>query len=269
MNSGVWLVALAAAAMTLEDTVLQPKTAESFAKYAAAVEARIDSELNAEGPFITIDRQRPGDAARARATIRRGEVVIDHPSARDASGKELAIDGGLINHWRGSVFVPKVSLDALLDNLREPNNDRHKQEDVLRSTVLTRDGDFQKVYLRLKRSKIITVIYDTEYDIRYRRISPVRASSKSLSTKIVEVENAGTPQERTLPEGNDHGYVWRMYSYWRYEQLADGVVIEVESLTLSRPLPPIIGAFMRPIITHIARETLERTLISIRARFAG
>jgi hypothetical protein len=46
-------------------------------------------------------------------------------------------------------------------------------------------------------------------------------------------------------------------------------VIEVESLTLSRSLPPIIGAFMRPIITHIARETLERTLTSIRGRFAS
>ena len=105
--------------------------------------------------------------------------------------------------------------------------------------------------------------------MHYRHIAPGRASSKSISTRIVEVENAGTPQERTLPEGNDHGYVWRMYSYWRYEQLADGVVIEVESLTLSRTLPPIIGALMKPIITHIARETLDRTLTSIRGRFAS
>lgn len=269
MNSGLLLVALATAAMTFEETVLQPKTAESFARYAAAVEARIDSELKPDGPFLTIDRQATDRATAARASIRRGEVVIDRPTARNDSGKEIEIDGGLINHWRGSVFVPKVSLDALLDNLREPNNDRHKQEDVLKSTVLSRDGDFQKVYLRLKRSKIITVIYDTEYDVHYRRISPERASSKSISTKIVEVENAGTPEERTLPEGNDHGYVWRMYSYWRYEQLADGVVIEVESLTLSRSLPPVIGAFMKPIITHIARETLGRTLTSIRGRFAS
>ncbi|MEO8680219.1 MAG: hypothetical protein ABI665_14305, partial [Vicinamibacterales bacterium] len=120
MSSGVWLAVLAAAAMTLEDTVLQPKTAESFARYAAAVEARINSELNPDGPFLTIDRQAPGPAAAARAAIRRGEVVIDRPTARNQAGKEIAIDGGLINHWRGSVFVPKVSLDELLANLREP-----------------------------------------------------------------------------------------------------------------------------------------------------
>jgi hypothetical protein len=267
MSSGVWLAVLASAAITMEDTVLQPKTAESFAKYAAAVEARIDSELKPDGPFLTIDRQ--AQAATARAAMRRGEVVIDRPTARDQAGKEIQIEGGLINHWRGSVFVPKVSMDELLANLKEPGSDRHKQEDVLKSTVLSRDGDYQKVYLRLKRSKVITVIYDTEYDVHYRRISPARAASKSISTRVVEVEKAGTPQEYTLPEGNDHGYVWRMYSYWRYEQLADGVVIEVESLTLSRSLPPIIGAFMRPIITHIARETLERTLTSIRGRFAS
>lgn len=269
MNSTIVAAGLLSATIFLEAALLLPQTAQGFTTYATAVEARIESELKAEGPFLAIDRQPTGPAAAARATIRRGEVVIERATAFDSSGKEIEIDGGQINHWRGTVFVPKVSLDALLANLKEPGRGQHKQEDVLRSTVISRDGDFQKVSMRVKRSKVITVIYDTDYDVHYRRISPQRASSQSISTRVVEVENAGTPQERTLPEGNDHGYMWRMYTYWRYEQLADGVVIEVESLTLSRTLPPIIGPLMRPIITHIAKETLARTLTSIRARFAS
>ena len=266
----MWLaVGLVSGAAVLEEAILLPKTAESFAKYAAAVEARIDTELKPDGPFLSIDREAAAKAAAARAAIRRGEVVIDRPTALDKNGKEIEIKDGLVNHWRGTVFVPKITLEKLLANLMDPNDVRHKQEDVLRSTVHSRDGDSQKVTLRLKRSKVITVIYDVDYDVHYRHVSPARASSQSLSTRIVEVENAGTPQEKTLPEGNDRGYVWRMYTYWRYEQLTDGVVIEMESLTLSRTLPPIIGALMKPIITHIARETLDRTLISIRGRFAS
>jgi hypothetical protein len=174
-----------------------------------------------------------------------------------------------VNHWRGTVFVPKVKLDALLKVLQEPQTDKHKQEDVLSSRVVSRDGDSQKVYLRLRRTKFVTVVYDTEYDVDYKRLSPDRALSNSISTKVVEIENAGTPRERALPEGNDHGYMWKLNSYWRYKQVDDGVLVEIESLTLSRELPAIIGPLIRPIVTSTARESMTRTLASVRARFAS
>ena len=101
------------------------------------------------------------------------------------------------------MFVPKVKLDDLLKVLQEPQTDKHKQEDVLSSRVISRDGDSQKVFLRLRRTKFVTVVYDTEYDVDYKRLAPDRALSNSISTKVVEIENAGTPRERALPEGND------------------------------------------------------------------
>jgi hypothetical protein len=195
-------------------------------------------------------------------------VIVTRGAARDASSNEIAIDGGLINHWRGTVFVPNVTLDQLLKVLQEPQTDKHKQEDVLSSRVISRDGDSQKVYLRLRRTKFVTVVYDTEYDVEYKHLGPDRALSNSISTKVVEIENAGTPNERALPEGNDHGYMWRLNSYWRYKQLDGGVIVEVESLTLSRDLPAIIGPLIRPIVNSTARESMTRTLASVRARFA-
>jgi len=62
--------------------------------------------------------------------------------------------------------------------------------------------------------------------------------------------------------------MWRLYSYWRYKQVGDGVVVEVESLTLSRNLPMIIGVLLRPVVNSTARESITRTLASMRARFA-
>lgn len=112
-------------------------------------------------------------------------------------------------------------------------------------------------------------MYDTEYDVTYKRLARDRAISTSLSTRIVEIENAGSARERAMPEGNDHGYMWRLNSYWRYKQLGDGVVVEVESLSLSRDLPPIIGPLIRPIVSGVARESITRTLAALRARFQG
>ena len=48
----------------------------------------------------------------------------------------------------------------------------------------------------------------------------------------------------------------------------DGVLVEIESLTLSRDLPAIIGGLIRPIVNNTARESMTRTLASVRARFA-
>jgi hypothetical protein len=97
-----------------------------------------------------------------------------------------------------------------------------------------------------------------------KRLSPDRALSNSISTKVVEIENAA-PSRRALPEGNDHGYMWKLNSYWRYKQVDDGVLVEIESLTLSRELPAIIGPLIRPIVTSTARESMTRTLASLPA----
>jgi len=249
------------------EAILQAKTQKDFAKYVATVEARRAREITNNEPFLDIERQPPAQLAQTMAALKRGEVIVTRGAAQDGSSNEIAIDGGLVNHWRGTVFVPNVKLDALLKVLQEPQTDKHKQEDVLSSRVVSRDGNSQKVYLRLRRTKFVTVVYDTEYDVDYKRLAPDRALSNSISTKVVEIENAGTPRERALPEGNDHGYMWKLNSYWRYKQVDNGVLVEIESLTLSRDLPAIIGPLIRPIVNSTARESMTRTLASVRARF--
>lgn len=263
------LIVIAPSAQASEEAVLKPQTAADFAKYVATVEGRRAREIANQEPFLDIERQPPAQLARTIAALKRGEVIVTRGVARDDSSNEVPISGGLINHWRGTVFVPNVKLDVMLKVLQEPQSDKHKQEDVLSSRVVSRDGDTQKVFLRLRRTKFVTVVYDTEYDVEYRRIGNDRAWSNSISTRVVEIENAGTPKERALPEGNDSGYMWRLNSYWRYKQFEDGVLVEIESLTLSRSLPAIIGPLIRPIVNSTARESMTRTLASVRARFSS
>jgi hypothetical protein len=265
---GFWVaVALVAASASLGAATLRPETTAIFNRYAASVEARLAREVQGQEPFLVIDQQ-PADRLRvARAALLRGEVVVSRGEVTEQALKEIDVPGGVINHWRGTVYVPNISLDKLLLTLQQPQQDHHKQEDVLSSRVESRDGDSMKVFLRLRRSKFVTVVYDTEYDVHYRRFAPDRAMSTSISTRIVEIENAGTPQERALPEGDDHGFMWRLNTYWRYKQSDGGVLVEIESLTLSREMPALIGPLIKPIVNHIARESMSRTLASVRARF--
>ena len=137
------MLAIALPAHASGEALLQPKTARDFAKYVATVEARRARRTSpTRSRSSTSSASRRRSSARTMAALRRGEVIVTRGAARDASSNEIAIEGGLINHWRGTVFVPNVTLDQLLKVLQEPQTDKHKQEDVLSSRVISRDGEF-------------------------------------------------------------------------------------------------------------------------------
>jgi hypothetical protein len=83
----------------------------------------------------------------------------------------------------------------------------------------------------------------------------VLATARSVATSIRETG------------GRDRGFLWRLNSYWRYRQVAGGVVVELESITLSRSIPGVIRPIAMPIVHHIARESMARTLDTFRDRF--
>jgi hypothetical protein len=118
--------------------------------------------------------------------------------------------------------------------------------------------------MRIERdATVMTVTYNTEHAVEYRRLGS-RAASRSVSTKVAELADAGTPKEREKRAGDDHGFLWRLNAYWRFEPLGDGVLIECESVSLSRSVPPIARFVVGPIANRIARESLERTMRSLR-----
>jgi hypothetical protein len=116
---------------------------------------------------------------------------------------------------------------------------------------------------------VITVHYNTEHDVEYRTIDATHASSRSMATKIAELANAGTPTEREKKPGEDRGFLWRLNAYWRYEQVPGGVLIECESISLSRSIPFALRLFVTRAVTGIARESLEKTLRGLRGTLAA
>jgi hypothetical protein len=246
---------------------LSPRTIEGWNAYVAATERRIESELAATGAFFVSDFR--ADRGVTRNAITSGGIPVGTLSTVDRSGRMLSVPGGTVAHWRGAVLLPRISLDSLLHVLQHPDERGPYPDDVLSLRVLNRTPNQLTLAMRLTRSKIVTVTYDTEHVATYRRLGPLHASSRSISSKIAEVANAGTSAERVLAEGQDRGFLWRMNSYWRYEEVPGGVIVELESITLSRGIPLGLGLVLEPMIDRIARESVTRTLASVRRLYSG
>jgi putative flippase GtrA len=171
-----------------------------------------------------------------------------------ARGESLHVADGTISDWSGSVFIPGVTLDRLLHGLQYPGTPP-PQDDVVSSRLIGRDGDSLRVAIRLVRRAIVTVSYDTEHQMRFRRLTPTVATARSVATRIDEVG------------GSDHGFLWRLHSYWRYEQTDGGVRVDLRSLTLSRSVPSLVRPIAAPLVNRVARESIVRTLDALRRYF--
>ncbi len=247
---------------------LEPGLLQGWAGYIKATEQRIAAELCASKGFLVLDFQPQSEAAAERRAVFAGEIPIKEMISYDASGKKMVLSGGMAHHWRGSVFIPGAKLEEVIFRILNPTAADMQQEDILQWRVLERGNDSLKIYLKLQRSKFVTAVYNTEHEVRVQRHGKARVSSTSVATRIAELEEPNSSREREKPAGQDRGFLWRMNSYWRYEQVAGGVIVELESVTLSRTVPFVFNLLIGPLIESTARESVERTLASMRKRHA-
>ncbi len=244
---------------------LYPDAVTAWNIYIRATETRIARELNSHGGFLALDFA-PGAPA-ARQSLRAGGIVVEPMTTAGSGGEPIDVPSALVHHWRGAILIPHMSVAALIAQLQN-GAPPTRQEDVLDSKVLERKPDWMRLSLKLQRTKIVTVVYNTEHVVTFVRDGASRARSASTATKIVEVADVNTPQEHELPAGDDRGFLWRLNAYWRYEQAGDGVIAECESVTLSRDVPSVVKFFVMPIVERAARESMTRTLAALRARFS-
>ena len=241
-------------------------TLVAWNRYVAMTERRIDAELADGRRFLAMDFD-TGRRERERSRLQSGQLLIEPVGSEGAEAGSIDVPEGLIHHWRGYVFIPGATLGALMSNVSDPTGPRSiRQEDVLETRVLSRHADGLRLFLKLQRQSLVSVGYNTEHDVRYRRHSSARASSRSRATRIAEVDDVGLPSERERGPDDDRGFLWRMNSYWRYEAVPGGVIVELESLTLSRGLPWGTRTVVRPLIERVARESIERTLVTLDQR---
>ena len=245
---------------------LTAATVAAWQQYERQVDERYDRAPAAGEPFFAQDAFKDPAQEGWRKRVLDGQVSMVRLPGPSPGANAPAVPDGRVHHWAGAVFIPNAQVDAVVGYIRDrAGRESEAFDDVTASKLLSRNGDQVRVYMKLRRDSIITVNYNTEHTVVYRRLSPTRSSSRSVATKIAELIEPGTPREREKPVGNDHGFLWRLDAYWRFEQAGGGVLIECESVSLSRSVPALLRPFVTGTVERIARESLEKTLVGLRA----
>ncbi len=239
-------------------TKLRPETIAEFDAYVKEAERLLQRRIEGERPFLWTD-----DLPERRIALRRGDILIEGLS------EIPEIEDGLLHVWLGAVFIPEAKGPEVLAVLQD--YDRHQEwyPEVVESKLLSQDGDVFRGYLKLRKEEVFTVVLNTEHEARYSQVSDKRWEGKSYSTKIAEIEDPDTPNEKELPVGEDRGFLWRLYAYWRLEEAEDGVFVECFSISLSRRIPTGLGWIVKPFVNSMPRESLEGTLQATRVAVKG
>ena len=240
--------------------VLERWTVAGWQEYVKATEQRIALEE----PNRSVGLPSAEEWRRLRA----GEPLLSRQQTRRRDGSGIDVPDGAVHHWVGRVFLPGIDLTALLAELQAPTSRRWTPAEV-RSLRVVGDGrGGLRVFMRVERDSLVDVTYDIEHLVHYARHAAGHATSRSVSRRIVQLDDAGTPAERQLPEGRDNGFLWRLNAYWRYVPVDGGVLVECESLALSRSVPSLLRPLASPIIDRVSRESVRNTLDALRAGFA-
>jgi hypothetical protein len=212
--------------------------------------------------FLERVHGRSTPSAPSALSLRDGQVVA-RPGNQDGI---IAVPGGLVHHWIGTIFIVGVTLhDAL--RVSYAYDDYHTfYKPVVASQLLGREDNTYRVLLRLQESAGgMSAVLDVRTRVQYFYPSSKNAYSLSSSDEIREVKNAGSPQERHLPAGRDSGYLWRAATLNRLVERDDGLLVEMETLGLSRSFPPLLGWIIEPVAKRIGRRSVELSLQEFRS----
>jgi hypothetical protein len=241
-------------ALAAKPIVLMPQTLEAFAAYIRDAEAVIDQTQHE--PFLWSDL----DAQRGHQ-LQEGKVVAEFWAGRPP----LEAPNGLIHDWIGAAFIPGTSVEDTLALIQDYDNHKNiYKPEVIASRLISHHGNDFQIYLRLLKKKIITVVLDTDHEVQYRSLDRFRWTCRSRTTRIAEVQEAGKPKEKVQPPDTGYGFLWRLYSYWRFQERDAGVYLECRAISLTRDVPAGLGWAINPIINKLPKESLTNTLVATR-----
>ena len=243
-------------AQTASPVQLGSSTVEAFDAYIRTAESGMEPSPQGSEPSLW-----PEESPERAKEVLGGQIL-----AQPWAGKTpVKAPSGLIHDWIGAVFVSGGTVAGALGVVQDYDN--HKkiyQPEVIDSRLIRREGDDFQIYLRLLKKKILSVVLDTDHDVHYSPVGAMHWLCRSRTTRICEVENAGKPAEKILPPYAGYGFLWRLYSYWQFQEKDGGVYVECRCISLTRDVPRGLGWIIEPIIKQLPKDSLIGTLRATR-----
>jgi hypothetical protein len=231
-----------------------PAAVSAFNDYVRPVESRLAKQHQSREGFFS-----PPLTPQTEQRLRQGELIIEPITPLTGS----PLPGALLHDWRGTAFAAGATAADFERLMRDiPAYPQHFSPQVLQAKLISQHGDHLQASMRIRQKHVLTVVMDTTYDITFGRLDAQHGYSISRSTRISEIASPGSPDEHVLSPQEEHGFLWRLNSYWTYEERDGGLYLQIESVSLTRSVPTGLNWIIQPFIEKIPRESLEFTLRS-------
>ncbi len=216
---------------------LDPAALQAFQNYVSQFERDVATPY-AESGKMWIDT--------ASCCVRNGTFAAGKPVVEPRENRDIT--GGSIHHFSGAMYVSGGTIEKVSRIMRDyPNYPKYFKPEVLKGSAVrnpdsTPADEHYTSHISLTQSTLwIGVAYDCTYDTHYRLLDPHRWQSASSATSIREWLDPKDVSRGYYPEGEDHGFLWRTNTFWFVRERDGGVDVELDSMTLSRPVPTGFG----------------------------
>jgi hypothetical protein len=241
----------------------KPETLAAYERYRTLTEARMDADRKA-GHFLYFDRFAAERRAEIDAQLLRGEFYLEQLRTLDAA-KKIPIPGGLIHHWIGAGFISGATLAQTKAVLEDYENQKTSYyPDVRKSYLVSQNGNTREVFLQFYSKTIVTAVFNVNFASTTTEYSPTQTQIRACSTRVADVEDFGTPNERELAPVYSRGYLWQLCTWWHIEEKSGGTYIQVEAIELSRTVPFVFAWLVNPVIREVPKTFLSHLLTATR-----
>ena len=252
------LISLVLPVATFAFAKLTPQTTQRFDAYVQSVEQAIEARRD-PGQFLIVDAK-----PELKTRLRDGEMLTEQVPDQEYPAPAGRPDG--LHHWRGMMFIRGASLGQIRTILQDYDHyQTFYQPHVIESKEISHHGDEYDIFLRLYEKYVLTVVLNSSYRVRYITVDPRRMEVTSRSTRIAEARSANGPYTDELSAEDDHGFLWRLNSYWRFEEADGGVYAQCEAVSLSRDVPLGLGWMLKGFVEKFPRDSMKNTLQGTKA----
>jgi hypothetical protein len=239
---------------------LKQGTIDAFDRYVRVADVQFEAEVRRGVPYFWMDALPEPNRGQILARLHQGQIEI-RQLRTDEDGRPVQIPGGQIHHWSGIVFLPGISLERAQSLLFDYNNywDTYKPE-IRRSKILEHANNTCKISFQFYKESPVHLAFNAEFEVQNIQIDATHAVSRAASVRVAELKHADQPDGPEITVGQGNGYVWRMNFFWRLKEKDGGVYVELESIVLSRDVPPIFALFINPLVHRVSRQTVASFL---------
>ena len=215
---------------------LEPKTLQAYEEYVAKFEKEVLAPYNESGR-MWVD---------SRGCCSKGKVDLKLPMVEPRINGE--IPGGSIHHFSGVMHMSGATIEDVRRIMQDyPNYPKYYPSDLSRASGLilpdtTAADEHYRAEITLTQNTVwMAVSFNCTYDTHYRRLSQDRWMSKSSTVSTREWRDPRNEAAGLYADSEDHGLLWRANTYWFVRASGDGIDVEADSLSLSRPIPTGFG----------------------------